>query len=51
MVKNNQSGQLGQKAAWAEYYCGDQIGCQNGMSRKREILGPKENYGENFGLL
>jgi hypothetical protein len=50
-VEDNQSAQLGWKAVWARYYCGDQIGCQNRMGWEREIFEPKENFGEEFGVL
>jgi hypothetical protein len=43
--------QLGQKTICVGYYCGDQTACRNRMNWKREILGSKENYGEQFGLL
>jgi hypothetical protein len=50
-VEDNQSGRLGRKAVWARYCCEDQTGCQNRMGWEREILGPKENCEEEFGLL
>jgi hypothetical protein len=50
-VEENQSGQLGRKTVCVEYCCGDQMGCRNGMGQEREIVGLKENCGEEFGLL
>jgi hypothetical protein len=43
--------QLDQKVVCIGYCYGDQTGCQNRMGWKREILSPKENCGEEFGLL
>jgi hypothetical protein len=40
--------QLGQKVAWAGYYCGDQPGCQNGMRCER-FLGRKKIMEKNLG--
>jgi hypothetical protein len=50
-VEDKKSGQLSRKPVWARYCCGDQTCYQNEMGWEREILGPKENHGEEFELL
>jgi hypothetical protein len=50
-AEDSQSVQLGRKAIWVGYCCGDQTCCQNVMGWEREILEPKENCGEEFRLL
>jgi hypothetical protein len=50
-VEDSQSGQLGRRAIWVRYCCGDETDYQNRMGWEREILRPKENCGEKFGLL
>jgi hypothetical protein len=41
-VRGNQSGQLGRKAVWAGYSCGDQTGSKIEWARKERFLGRKK---------